>query len=62
MTKPALDPTSRMPEFKVCAVRARAATPADEDASAEVVASPSGANTTTGESTTKQATMKGMVS
>jgi len=25
LTKPALDPTSRMPEFKVCAVRARAA-------------------------------------
>jgi assimilatory nitrate reductase catalytic subunit len=25
LTVPALDPTSRMPEFKVCAVRARAA-------------------------------------
>jgi assimilatory nitrate reductase catalytic subunit len=24
LTMPALDPTSRMPEFKVCAVRARA--------------------------------------
>ena len=24
LTVPALDPTSRMPEFKVCAVRARA--------------------------------------
>jgi predicted molibdopterin-dependent oxidoreductase YjgC len=24
LTNPALDPTSRMPEFKVCAVRARA--------------------------------------
>jgi assimilatory nitrate reductase catalytic subunit len=30
LTNPALDPTSRMPEFKVCAVRARAAAPADE--------------------------------
>jgi assimilatory nitrate reductase catalytic subunit len=28
LTKPALDPQSRMPEFKVCAVRARAATDA----------------------------------
>lgn len=27
LTVPALDPTSRMPEFKVCAVRARAAAP-----------------------------------
>jgi assimilatory nitrate reductase catalytic subunit len=31
LTNPALDPQSRMPEFKVCAVRARAAT-ADDDA------------------------------
>ncbi|HEX7507084.1 MAG TPA: molybdopterin oxidoreductase family protein [Polyangia bacterium] len=30
LTLPALDPTSRMPEFKVCAVRARAATRAEE--------------------------------
>ena len=30
LTNPALDPTSRMPEFKVCAVRARAALPGDE--------------------------------
>ena len=28
LTKPALDPTSRMPEFKVCAVRASAVAPA----------------------------------
>jgi assimilatory nitrate reductase catalytic subunit len=28
LTNPALDPKSRMPEFKVCAVRARAASPA----------------------------------
>ena len=34
LTKPALDPTSRMPEFKVCAVRARAATARDEGVSA----------------------------
>jgi len=27
LTNPALDPTSRMPEFKICAVRARAAAP-----------------------------------
>jgi assimilatory nitrate reductase catalytic subunit len=31
LTIPALDPTSRMPEFKVCAVRARAAQPGDEE-------------------------------
>jgi assimilatory nitrate reductase catalytic subunit len=31
LTIAALDPTSRMPEFKVCAVRARAATPGDEE-------------------------------
>ena len=31
-TMPALDPVSRMPEFKVCAVRARAVTPRPEDA------------------------------
>ena len=30
LTKAALDPTSRMPEFKICAVNARAATPHDE--------------------------------
>jgi assimilatory nitrate reductase catalytic subunit len=30
LTVPALDPTSRMPEFKVCAVRARAVVPARE--------------------------------
>jgi assimilatory nitrate reductase catalytic subunit len=30
LTLPALDPTSRMPEFKVCAVRARAAARAEE--------------------------------
>ena len=29
LTNPALDPQSRMPEFKVCAVRARAAATAD---------------------------------
>ena len=47
LTKPALDPTSRMPEFKVCAVRARAATPTDEEAAGdELAASPSGANNT----------------
>ena len=32
LTIPALDPISRMPEFKVCAVRARAAEPALENA------------------------------
>ena len=31
LTIAALDPTSRMPEFKVCAVRARAAVAADEE-------------------------------
>jgi assimilatory nitrate reductase catalytic subunit len=36
LTKPALDPTSRMPEFKVCAVRARAADgPPSDDRSAD---------------------------
>jgi assimilatory nitrate reductase catalytic subunit len=30
LTKPALDPTSGMPEFKVCAVRARAITAGEE--------------------------------
>jgi assimilatory nitrate reductase catalytic subunit len=32
LTVPALDPTSRMPELKVCAVRARAATSSPSDA------------------------------
>jgi assimilatory nitrate reductase catalytic subunit len=32
LTNPALDPTSRMPEFKVCAVRVRAAEAAPESA------------------------------
>jgi assimilatory nitrate reductase catalytic subunit len=31
LTIPALDPISRMPEFKVCAVRARAASPQIEE-------------------------------
>ncbi len=31
LTIPALDPLSRMPEFKICAVRARAAGPASKD-------------------------------
>ncbi|NEA40505.1 molybdopterin oxidoreductase family protein [Streptomyces sp. SID11385] len=31
LTNPALDPVSRMPEFKVCAVRVEAAAPAPED-------------------------------
>ncbi len=31
LTSPALDPTSRMPEFKVCAVRARAAAAASNE-------------------------------
>ena len=30
LTNAALDPTSRMPEFKVCAVRARALTPTQD--------------------------------
>jgi assimilatory nitrate reductase catalytic subunit len=34
LTNPALDPTSRMPEFKVCAVRAFAAPPASDEATA----------------------------
>jgi assimilatory nitrate reductase catalytic subunit len=33
LTKPALDPQSRMPEFKVCAVRARAASHSEDDRS-----------------------------
>jgi assimilatory nitrate reductase catalytic subunit len=31
LTIPALDPTSKMPEFKVCAVRASAAHAGDEE-------------------------------
>jgi assimilatory nitrate reductase catalytic subunit len=34
LTNPALDPQSRMPEFKVCAVRARAAAPIAAEGSA----------------------------
>jgi assimilatory nitrate reductase catalytic subunit len=35
LTNPALDPTSRMPEFKVCAVRARAVTAPDSGIQAQ---------------------------
>jgi assimilatory nitrate reductase catalytic subunit len=35
LTNPALDPVSRMPEFKVCAVRAEAPTPAGRGIQAE---------------------------
>jgi len=59
LTKPALDPTSRMPEFKVCAVRARAATPADEaaDDGADRVSS-----STANHPAASQPSAKGMVS
>lgn len=37
LTNPALDPTSRMPEFKVCAVRVEAARTGSGDRPADVV-------------------------